>query len=168
MGNALLTKWVPIQERGRASTLTTIGKPFQFWPRQKIMPLKSKLTAVRLFPGYYVGCIAGPSLAGVINTKMGWKYCFYINGLLALAITMLWLFCVTDTPQECKAISSDELQFISGNIESTNGDEMVPKIPPYYAMAKSMKVWAVVSNVTLPCVGKCEKSVSFPDCEYVL
>ena len=66
-----------------------------------------------------------------------------------------------------KAISSDELQFISGNIESTNGDEIVPKIPPYYAMAKSMKVWAVVSNVTLLSC-KCEKSVSFSDCEYVL
>ena len=82
-----------------------------------------------IFPGYYVGCIAGPSLAGVINTKIGWKYCFYINGLLAMVITILWLFCVTDTPQECKALSSDELQFISGNIESTNGGDRILTFP---------------------------------------
>ena len=50
-------------------------------------------------------------------------------------------------PQDCARISAKELIFISKNIIQDNTiEEIVPKVPPYLAMVKSMKVWAGVNQ----------------------
>ena len=94
--------------------------------------------------GYNIGFIVGPILAGVINEYLGWKWNFYINGCVALAITILWIFLIKDTPQENIWISPEELQFISNNIIVEEVDSTVPKFPPFKKVFLSMKVWALV------------------------
>ena len=98
--------------------------------------------------GHNFGSIIGPALGGAINTYLGWKWNFYINGCLALTITVFWIVLIFDTPHESTRISAEELEYICSNIivEKTN-DEMVPKIPPYMDMIKSIKVWAVVMKI---------------------
>ena len=83
-------------------------------------------------------------MAGVISTYMGWRYNFYIVGCFALLLTLLWMISVYDTPEECPRISEKEVLYIHNNTIKEKDEEMVPKIPPYFAMAKSVKVWAGV------------------------
>ena len=97
-----------------------------------------------LVSGYNVGFIVGPILAGVVNTHLGWKWNFYINGCLTFAITILWVFLIKDTPQENASISPEELQFILNNIIVEEPNETAPKFPPYQKIVQSIKVWALV------------------------
>lgn len=56
---------------------------------------------------------------------------------------------VFDTPQDCTRISLDELRFILDNtIQDNTDEEMCPKVPPYLAMAKSIKVWVAVIKLS--------------------
>ena len=95
----------------------------------------------------------GPILAGVINTHLGWKWNFYINGCLTLAITILWVILIKDTPQENASISPEELQFILSNIIVEEPNETVPKIPPYQKIFLSIKVWALVREWMIQTTG---------------
>ena len=76
---------------------------------------------------------------------MGWKWTFYLNGCLTLAVTIFWMILIIDTPSESNRISADELQFILQNIITEKPDEeVVPKVPPYWDIITSIKVWSVV------------------------
>lgn len=101
-----------------------------------------------------MGFITGGPLAGVINTYLGWQSNFYITGGFCLLVTLLWIVLVFDTPEDCIRISSKELLYISSNtIQENIDEEMVPKLPPYLAMAKSTKAWAGVSKMLLAGIG---------------
>ena len=143
VGNAILAKWIPIQERSRACTLSTLGA-FYLWIGSYLWLWCVQQWFSLLFLGYNIGFIVGPPLAGIISTYLGWQYCFYINGCLTLTVTLFWAILVTDTPEESSRVTADELLYISNNIISTKSDETVAKVPPYLEMAKSIKVWALV------------------------
>ena len=70
-----------------------------------------------------------------------------------MAITILWILLIKDTPQENKWISPEELQFISNNIIVEESNESVPKIPPFKKIFLSIKAWAMVRERKLK--GEC-------------
>ena len=101
--------------------------------------------------GYNAGFIFGGPLAGIFSTYLGWQSTFYITGCLSLLISLLWIHFVFDTPQDCKKVSPKELDLICRGTKQNVTNEDVPKVPPYLAMVKSIKVWTVVmkpSNFT--------------------
>ena len=105
-------------------------------------PIEKKIIVIK---GYNFGFIIGPPLAGIVNTYLGWKWNFYINGGLALAVTVLWVVLICETPQESKRISSEELDYIITNtIVGKMEGEVLPKVPPYLDIIMSIKVWALV------------------------
>lgn len=53
-------------------------------------------------------------------------------------------FVIYDTPQENPRVSKDELIYISTNIIQDEDGSIVSKFPPFWAMMKSIKVWAMV------------------------
>ena len=94
--------------------------------------------------GANVGNIGGSYLTGLINTNFGWKYNFYVNGVLALFVAFLWCFMAYDTPEQNPRMSENELMYISNNIIHNDDNSVVSKFPPCWAMVKSIKVWALV------------------------
>ena len=98
--------------------------------------------------GYNLGFIIGPPLAGAINTYLGWKYNFYVNGCLTLVVTVLWAVLIDETPQESRKISAEELEYINTNTIVDSIDEgTLPIVPPYLDIIMSVKVWAVVKHL---------------------
>ena len=83
-------------------------------------------------------------MTGAINDHLGWEYSFYINGCVVILMTIVWSSLVHDTPQENSRISHEELIYISENIIQNEEGCEVSRIPPYSAMVKSIKVWALV------------------------
>ena len=96
-----------------------------------------------------MGNIAGSYLTGVINSYLGWQYSFYINGCLAILVAIVWHFVAYNTPEENPKVSQDELEHISANIIQNEDDSKVSKIPPIWAIIKSIKVWALVRGYRL-------------------
>ena len=83
----------------------------------------------------------------MINSHLGWKYNFYINGALALLVAFLWCFVAYDCPHDNPRVSQDELIYISNNIIHNESNSVVSKLPPCWAMMKSIKVWALVRQL---------------------
>ena len=83
-------------------------------------------------------------MTGAINDHLGWEYNFYINGGIAIMMAFVWIVLVHNNPQENSRVSNEELIFISENIIQNEEGCEVRKVPPYWAMVKSIKVWALV------------------------
>ena len=62
-----------------------------------------------------------------------------------MAVTVLWVVLICETPQESKRISPEELDYIINNtiVEKMEG-EVLPTVPPYLDIIMSIKVWALV------------------------
>ena len=66
--------------------------------------------------------------------------------MLNLSFGLLWCLTIHDTPEDNNRVSKGELTYIQLNIiENENIDDVVSKCPPYLAIARSKKVWALVS-----------------------
>ena len=96
------------------------------------------------FKGSNIGNIAGSYLTGIINRDLGWEYNFYVNGIFALLVALIWCFVASNTPQENPLVSENELNYISQNIVQNDVGSEPNKIPPFWDMIKSRKVWALV------------------------
>lgn len=80
-------------------------------------------------------------------TYLGWESNFYLNGIVTLSFGAIWCFLVFDTPEENSQVATEELIYISSNIiqnEDNDAFKSVKKFPPYFAILKSIKVWALV------------------------
>ena len=93
---ALVAKWFPLKERGKATT------------------------------SWWIGTMIGPMLVGLIITALivtvGWRWQFHAMGILALILPlpMVW-FLITDKPEASSAVNAAEAQLISsGSIENND------------------------------------------------
>ena len=144
VSNALMAKWIPVQERSRACTVSFLGKI-------TLLLLNILAFISDVFTGYNAGFIIGGPLAGVTITYLGWQSNFYITGCFSLLVALLWIVLVFDTPKECPRISAEELKFIFDNTIQDKDEIEQEKslVPPYFAMLKSIKAWAGVRNQKL-------------------
>ena len=93
---ALVAKWFPLKERGRATS------------------------------SWWIGTMIGPMLVGLIITALivtvGWRWQFHAMGILALILPlpMVW-FLITDKPEASSAVNAAEAKLISsGSIENND------------------------------------------------
>ena len=75
----LMGKWIPVSERSFLSTLVFNGNQF--------------------------GTILTLSLSGILAEKWGWESIFYVFGSLSMIISLLWMFCVHESPSHHPRIS---------------------------------------------------------------
>lgn len=60
-------------------------------------------------------------LSGVIASKFGWQYVFYIQGGLAAIWLIGWMFLIAEDPQRQTLISQEERDYIVNSLGDHEG-----------------------------------------------
>lgn len=64
-------------------------------------------------------------MLGAIIETFGWVWSFYIPGIMCILWVGLWSVLISDTPQNHKGISEEELKYIEVNIGDSISKEKV-------------------------------------------
>ena len=110
---------------------------------------KGVITDIFCWTGCNIGSILGSWSSGVINVYLGWQANFYINAAIALFFGLMWCFFVSDKPEQNSRVGTEELIFISSNIIQNEDESSVKQIPPFLSIFRSIKVWALVSYLSV-------------------
>ncbi|RLM26722.1 2-ketogluconate transporter [Brenneria alni] len=87
----MISNWFPDEERGRANAIVIMFVPI-------------------------AGMITAP-LSGWIISTMDWRWLFIIEGLLSAFVLILWMFTISDRPQEARWISDAEKNWLIAALE---------------------------------------------------
>jgi len=112
---SLLSYWAPPCER---STMTTI-----------------------VFAGAQLGTVVGYPLTEAILVSWGWEAVFYVEGVIALAWSVLWFSIVSNSPKDCRFIKEAERKFIESKIGQTKDNKSPPV--PWKEILTSPPMWAL-------------------------
>jgi len=117
--HALLARWAPPMER-------------------------SRLTSI-VYSGSQAGTVITLPLGGFIISALGWRFIFYIMGLLPIVWTILWMYFVYDSPQTHPRISRKELEYLEVglNLSETKTKPQSYKVP-WKSITTSGPFWAIV------------------------
>ncbi|WP_010234409.1 MFS transporter [Clostridium arbusti] len=88
----IVRHWFPSEERGRATAFVIMNNPI-------------------------ASIITGP-LSGLILTKFTWHYVFIIEGIISLALILVWLPLISDRPETAKWISKEERDYLVERLEA--------------------------------------------------
>ena len=113
---SLAARWVPVNERSRVMGF--------------------------ILSGVSLGSIIAFPLATLIMTTLGWRWVFYIFGLLGLAWCAFWVLLAVNTPEEHKTIHPKELETILADRPKISP---VKKVPWKKILSKA-PVWALIIN----------------------
>ncbi|XP_043273011.1 putative inorganic phosphate cotransporter [Venturia canescens] len=115
--HTLLSKWVPIEERGRFGSFT--------------------------YTGGWVGNVAALLSCGIISgSSLGWPSCFYIWGGLTIAWSTAWFFIGKESPADHPNIPHDEKEFIEVSLGVTETSEVLST--PWLSLLTSGPLWALL------------------------
>ena len=81
------------------------------------------------FSGTAIGTVISLVTSGLIasHPSLGWEGIFYLHGGLSLIWCVLWVVCVSDTPQKHPFISDTEKEFIISDQASRSARKDVRK-----------------------------------------
>src|SRR5208283_1082865 len=128
---------------GEAAAFPVATRSMQLWfPRQERGLVQGvSHSASRL------GAAIAPPLAVAIIATLGWRWMFYLCGVLALLWSVLWYFAYRNAPEEQASVSRAELAYIRGVDE--HGD--IKPLPvahastmPWGVLFRSPNMWAIM------------------------
>ena len=124
--NALLGRWFPPQERGKAAGV--------------------------LFAGIGVGSTLTPPFIAWLMISFGWEMSFYVCGALGLVLAFFFFTNVTDHPQRHPGISAQELELLSDVSPATElAADSEKARTPWRQILSNSDVWLLTLSYT--CVG---------------
>ena len=88
--SVFLKKWIPADERGRASTYVDIG--------------------------ISVGALVSIPAGNYCGTVFGWQQTYAGVGAAALAFVALWVSAAAESPEACSYISAEEKTYLAGTV----------------------------------------------------
>ncbi|CAL7933695.1 unnamed protein product [Xylocopa violacea] len=115
--HTLLSKWAPVEERGRLSTFVYAGG----WIGNVICLLSSGLLSA---------------------SSLGWPSCFYIWGGITIASSVLFFFVGKESPSEHPNIPQDEKEYIETSLGIMETEEKLPT--PWIKILTSLPMWALL------------------------
>lgn len=85
---------------------------------------RSRLT-ILAYSGGATGMVAALPISGLIAEHFGWPYLFYIYGLFGIIWFALWMYIVSDKPENDPRISPDELAYIRRTLDANNNKKVL-------------------------------------------
>ncbi|XP_055590927.1 sialin-like [Uranotaenia lowii] len=89
----LISRWIPPNERGKVIACLSGGGTF--------------------------GTVVTWPISGLIIDRLGWDYAFYLPALFVLAIAVIWISLIENSPAKHKTISDEERLYIEDSLGAT-------------------------------------------------
>ncbi|XP_034938461.1 putative inorganic phosphate cotransporter [Chelonus insularis] len=115
--HSILSKWVPVEERGRAGSCTYSG-------------------------GWFGNVIALLSCGMISGSSLGWPGSFYIWGSITIFWAVVYYFIGKESPADHPNIPYDEKEYIETSLGVTETVE--PLKTPWIPILTSVPVWALL------------------------
>lgn len=115
--HTLLSKWAPVEERGKLGTYCYTGM--------------SSLYSFNCFhfsylfirAGSQVGTVIMTAISGILaSSALGWPSIFYISGSAGVVWSILWFFYGSNSPADCPTISDEERTYIEKSLQQKRDD----------------------------------------------
>ncbi|XP_017753622.1 PREDICTED: putative inorganic phosphate cotransporter [Eufriesea mexicana] len=117
--HTLLSKWVPIEERGTMSTF--------------------------VYAGGWIGNVICLLSTGLLPaSSLGWPSCFYIWGAITVTSSMLFFTVGKESPAEHPHIAQDEKEYIEGSLGIIETDQKLST--PWAKILTSGPMWALMAT----------------------
>lgn len=114
-GNQFLSRWIPVEERGKANGL--------------------------IFAGVGAGAGLTPPLITFVMTTFGWRASFYLCAVIGLIAGAIWYVVARDRPEDHPSVSPAELARIRAGLDPA---AQVPRPPtPWRTIFTSKEVWGL-------------------------
>ncbi|XP_044004830.1 vesicular glutamate transporter 2.2-like [Aphidius gifuensis] len=117
--NSIWANWAPPLERSKLGTLS--------------------------FSGASSGTVVALPLSSLIAESLGWPAVFYIYGFFGLIWYAMWLYFISDKPDDDPWISPLELNFIKQSLNTDTRKTEGPISHPWKKILKSVPFWAIVA-----------------------
>lgn len=116
--HTLLSKWSPVEERGRLATY--------------------------VYAGGQMGTILGLAFSGLLaESPAGWPSVFYVFGGAGCVWAVFWFFFGANSPADHRLCSPEERAYIEHSLkQSTSQDTRFPT--PWFAIFTSIPMWALI------------------------
>jgi MFS transporter, ACS family, glucarate transporter len=116
--NKIVSNWIAPSRRGFGSSFHTLGAG--------------------------IGGAVTPSLIVWIIRHWGWRFSFFISGLLGLFVMLIWECCVTNTPNEHPRVNFEELKIIQSERVTKRKTETDDRETPWKMMLSNRSVWGIL------------------------
>ncbi|PWC13117.1 MFS transporter [Brenneria roseae subsp. americana] len=100
---------------------------------------KGIVTAIFLSAAKF-GPVLVPPLCAIIIYYYSWHYVFYFFAIPGIFLAVIWYLMVTNSPQESRFCSPEELDIIEEKIPAGRIAEHTPKSQPIYANEKTFRL----------------------------
>lgn len=100
---------------------------------------KGIVTAIFLSAAKF-GPVLVPPLCAIIIYYYSWHYVFYFFAIPGIFLAVIWYLIVTNSPQESRFCSPEELDLIEEKIPAGGIAEHTPKSQPIYANEKTFRL----------------------------
>lgn len=116
----IISNWFPDEERGRANAIVIMFVPV-------------------------AGIITAP-LSGWIITALDWRWLFIVEGLMSMAVLILWMLTIADRPQEARWISAKEKTWLVERLaqEQQQVNDTKVKNASFSVIALNKTVWQLI------------------------
>ncbi|WAH37632.1 MFS transporter [Alicyclobacillus dauci] len=114
-GNHFFANWFTKKERGRANSLMNGGS--------------------------FLSNIVGPPIIVAVAVALGWRWTFYLAGILGLVVAVLWFIQMRSRPEQHARVNSEELALIRNDgVEQGDGQK---KIAPWGLFLRQRSFWMI-------------------------
>jgi MFS transporter, ACS family, glucarate transporter len=116
--NKIVSNWIGSRQRGIGSSFLTLGTG--------------------------IGGTVTPPLIAWITQRWGWRFSFYISGLLGLFVVLIWEWYVTNTPNEHPKVNAQELALIQAGSQARRKANGEFRKTPWKKMLSNRSVWGIL------------------------
>jgi ACS family glucarate transporter-like MFS transporter len=116
--NKIVSNWIGSRQRGIGSSFLTLGTG--------------------------IGGTVTPPLIAWITQRWGWRFSFYISGLLGLFVVLIWEWYVTNRPNEHPKVNAQELALIQAGSQARRKANGEFRKTPWKKILSNRSVWGIL------------------------
>ncbi|KAL7304111.1 hypothetical protein TKK_0003569 [Trichogramma kaykai] len=107
-------------------------------------PNERSILASIAYAGTALGTVISILLSGMIAATLGWKWVFYVEGLLCLVWCIAWGFMIQDSPEQQRWITDEEREYIMMSLgHNKDSHKMKLSTIPWFKILKSPPFLAI-------------------------
>ena len=125
---------------GEAASYPNANRMVAFWTAKRERGIGSSL----LLGGVGAGGVIAPAVFATSMERWGWQSSFFVSGILAIIVALVWFTFSSDLPEEHPRVSPGELAIIGVDKRGGNSAPHTLAKTPWRKILSNRSVWALL------------------------